>query len=231
MPNDLLDYVGLPGVPFSVRCHSCRKPLRVDVGVTVDGMPGAWAHCWTCDRTQCAVNKLHVMRKSRSQWAEGLTSGDGERVPCCTEGQCGKLLLESERMLVAFSSYPRGSEARDAVEVLKERAAGSDSSWLVLQARALLKVFVFHSQIKPVLVKERWAARMEIEEAAQREYQAKLLEDKIAAAERRAAVQAEHEAQAKQRWAAYVASGEVWSDSSSDERSFEELMMILDGAL
>jgi hypothetical protein len=73
----------------------------------------------------------------------------------CREGLCGKLAAECERFLVAFSSFPRGSEAAAAGEILRERAMGNDLSWFVLQARSLLRVFDFYKTVKPALDKKR----------------------------------------------------------------------------
>jgi hypothetical protein len=151
---DLLNYVGLPDTPFNVFCNKCRRTLRVDTGVTSDGLPTAWAHCSRCDVSYCAVNKSHSMGRSRAQWADGRTAGSGERVAVCREGSCGKLAKEYERMLVEFSSF-QGAATQAAVGILRERAVGNDFSWLVLQARALLRVHDFYSLIKPALDKKR----------------------------------------------------------------------------
>lgn len=80
------------------------------------------------------------------------------------DGKARKLLLEYERMIVAFSSLPRGAEAEAAAKVLKERPSGSEPSRIVLQARALLKVYGFY-----VSAAARRAGKQQLAEQAMKE--------------------------------------------------------------
>lgn len=145
MSEDLLDFVGMPDVPFTRYCKPCRRKLRVDVGVSVDGMPSAWAHCSGCGTDYCPVDPRHVLKGKEWSWFDGRTAtGEGSRVPCCNEGLCGRLLGQYERMLVVFSSFASGSEAAEMEEALRARALGDEANWVTLAARFMLRVFAWY---------------------------------------------------------------------------------------
>ncbi|GAA3230822.1 hypothetical protein GCM10017691_24160 [Pseudonocardia petroleophila] len=165
--SDLLDFVGLPDKPFNRFCKRCSRALRVDVGVSVDGMPSAWAHCSGCGTDYCAVDPRHVLKGREWSWFDGETEGGGVRVPCCNEGLCGRLLGEYERFLVVFSTGVHGAEAGEAEKVLRARASGDERNWATQQARFLLKVWAwFHHERKAQ--RDAAAATAEAERVAAR---------------------------------------------------------------
>lgn len=223
------DYVEMHTPDRHGWCSRCHKKLLVDIGIADDGIPGVWAFCRTCKTFYCPINFKHVLAQGSARWRPGRTLHGEARVGNCLIDGCGLHFEAMERAVTATMRYPRGPQTAVLIRQWRDRAPGADP-W-ARQAQVILQLHKFKTAVEPQWIAEDAAADRAREDAARKVMAARQQAAALAKAEERAARQAAAKEAAPARWAAYVASGEIWSDSSSDERSIEELMAILDREL